>query len=121
MARAKTNLMAILAVAGAGLLAWVLLRKKPAEAGETVTENLAVGLQEVVFQGETRPIAGQFAGLEDKVEAVWRWDEANQVWLGYSPSAPDWANDLLTLEQGEVYWINALSECQWTYNLSYGG
>lgn len=117
MARTKTNLMALLAVAGAGLLAWVLLRKKAEAAGETVTENLAVGLQGITFQGATRPIAGQFAGLEDKINAVWWWDESNQKWLGYSPAAPDWANDLLTLGKGEVYWINALSECQWIYSL----
>ena len=103
-----------LAALGGGL--YYILRPK-AKTGVTVTVDIAVGIQDVIFQGTTRLIKGAFVGLEDKISAVWWWDETAQAWRGYSPSAPDWANDLLNLTQGYTYSINASVACQWTYTI----
>jgi hypothetical protein len=107
-------------IAGLGLLGLAIYyavthRKAKAAPPPTVTVDLVPGLQDVVFQGETRPIAGAFAGIADKIIAVWYYDEATGTWLGYSPTVPEWANDLTELVKGQTYSINASAACQWAY------
>jgi hypothetical protein len=80
-----------------------------------ITVDLVAGKNIIVFEGSTRDIAPAFAGYEDKIIAVWYQDPTTGNWLGYSPSGPDWANDLHQLVKGKTYTINAAVDCQWSY------
>ena len=80
-----------------------------------VNVELVAGGNTIVFQGSTREIAPAFVGYEDKIQAVWYQDPDTGNFLGYSPSAPEWANDLKWLIQGATYEITAIVNCVWSY------
>jgi hypothetical protein len=94
---------------GLGVLVFFMTRR-----ASVVIVDLVVGNNTIVFEGSTRDIAPAFVGYEDKIIAVWH-EVSSGVWLGYDPSAPDWANDLKQLVKGGTYIINAAVDFQWRY------
>ncbi len=102
---------AVLAIAGLAVLAFILI-KKPGAQTVTLYPNLDQG-NAVVYTGVDKSLAEALASILDKVSAVWWWDEAAQAWRAYSPTAPDWANDLTLMLSGETYYIYVTAECIW--------
>lgn len=100
---------AVLAIGGIAL-AYVLLRKR---AGQDVTLYPIVGGNEVTYVGSDKAPAEALASILDKVSAVWWWDQSNEEWFGYSPTAPDWANNLKMMGGGLTYLIYVTEECVW--------
>jgi hypothetical protein len=106
----KYAIVGLILLGGAGI-AYILTQRRV----NIITVNLVAGSNIVAFEGSTRDIAPAFAGYEDRITGVWYQDPITGNWLGYSPSAPDWANDLKQLVKGATYTINAAMDCQWTY------
>jgi hypothetical protein len=56
--------------------------------------------------------------ISASVTAIYGWDAAAQQWLGYFPSGVNvpGANDLVTLQAGDAYWIaiTGPSSVTWT-------
>jgi len=86
------------------MMAYVDLVAKP--AGE---------FQTIKYLGDTLPCAE--AVSPDVAAAIysgiWYWNGAD--WVGWSPTAPDWANDLKILEYGKTYEINVSTAIRWTF------
>jgi hypothetical protein len=57
---------------------------------------------------ESRPVAEALAAIEGQYTTVYGYDSQDPAnpWKVYSVSAPDWVNDLKTLDFGRGYWIN---------------
>ena len=68
-----------------------------------------VAIEEALLEG----------GVLDAVVAIWEWDEAAGVWLGFFPDLQDAPalNTPTTLRQGRTYWIVATEPITWTIEL----
>lgn len=75
--------------------------------------QLIIGQNEVVYPGATMPVADAVASIATKINSIWYYDKVAGKWLGYSPTAPSWANDLATVTKGETYSVTALANCTW--------
>ena len=83
-----------------------------------VSFDLVAGLQDIVYPGETMAVASAVASIASTLIAVWYWDEEVGRWLAYSPTAPDWANDLTVMTKGETYSINMTEATVWVVNVA---
>ncbi|MCL4267259.1 MAG: hypothetical protein KJ069_29035 [Anaerolineae bacterium] len=61
---------------------------------------------------QARPVASALASITGKYTRVFGYDGTNPLnpWAGYDTNAPDWANDLHTLQPGRGYWLYATED-----------
>lgn len=83
-----------------------------------VSIDLVAGLQDIVYPGETMAVANAVASIANTLIAVWYYDEVQAKWLAYSPTAPNWANDLTVMTKGETYSINMTEATVWIVNVA---
>ena len=57
---------------------------------------------------ETRPVRTALASIAGHYSTVFTYNNRDSAdpWKVFEPSAPDWVNDLKTLEYGNGYWVN---------------
>jgi len=57
---------------------------------------------------ETRPVRTALASIAENYSTVFTYDNRDSAdpWKVFDASAPDWVNDLKTLEYGNGYWVN---------------
>ena len=57
---------------------------------------------------EARPVKEAFASIEGNYSTVFTYDNRDSAdpWKVFDVSAPDWVNDLKSLEYGSGYWVN---------------
>ena len=79
-----------------------------------MVKPLYAGWNSVTFTATTQPVVDAVASISNEVQAVWQQDNQNKQWLIWSPDLPEWANDLLILEQSEPYYIRVSSDCLWS-------
>ncbi len=68
--------------------------------------DLVAGWNIIVYGGQTIPIEQLVITPLGALGPIWYYDNQTQKWQGYDPSAPAWANDLKTMENGKSYQIN---------------
>lgn len=93
-------------VALAAVAAVVTLERGSSQTNPSVTLNLVEGWNNMAYPGATRPVPQALAAIAGRYDAVYYWDAPTARWLGYSPAAPEFANDLQQLSQYEAYWIH---------------
>lgn len=77
----------------------------PFGSGDGVSTVLRQGLNEILWQGETRSIVDALRPIDDAVIAVFQWVNTDQVWLIYNPLLPPVVNSVDTFVFFEIYWI----------------
>jgi hypothetical protein len=78
-------------------------------------QTLYAGWNLVAYPASTaRPVADALASIAGKYSIVWAYDAGEpQLWKRYNPSAP-FASDLVNLQPGCGYWVNATEACTLT-------
>lgn len=80
------------------------------------TIALAAGWNLVAFPGATEmPVAEALASLQGQYDRVFThvWENGQEVWKKYSPTAAPGENTLLTMRPGAGYWISAVQAATW--------
>ncbi len=68
--------------------------------------NLVAGWNIIVYGGQSIPVENLVITPPGALEVIWYYDNATQEWFGYDPTAPAWANNLKTMENGKSYQVS---------------
>lgn len=99
----------ITALAGAALAGVTCLAAWGATA-DAASGTLTKGWNNVAYTGDTKAVSEALSPISGKYSAVYRWNNASQVYEMYAPSAPAQANTLTSLNEGDAVWVNLTAE-----------
>ena len=82
-------------------------------ASSTSSLSLVAGWNNLVYPGETLPLAQALSGGGNVVDAVWQWDADSQAWESWFAVAPSLAT-LTVLTADRAYWVHAIIATTWS-------
>lgn len=77
--------------------------------------SLSAGMNLVTYAGPEQPVLSALASVRSAVISVYAWDSSSGTWLAYAPGLPGYAEGFVTLQPGEVYYVQLSGSALWTY------
>jgi hypothetical protein len=78
-------------------------------------EYLTAGWNMISFKSSNQSIATAINSIKANLISVWAFENQTKSWKAYSPTAPNWANDLKSMDTANPYWIEVNKDLAWAY------